>query len=259
MKKIAVITGASSGIGKEFATRISEYGELDEVWVIARNMQKLEELRSVVPFSLKTISLDLSKNESFEEYEKLLSEEKPFIKLLINCSGFGKFQATEKVSVSENLNMVNLNCAALLAMTQISLKYMGEGSDIIEISSVAAYQPVPYINVYAATKAFVLSFSRGLSREVKSRGIHVMAVCPFWTKTNFFDRAINKNDGDVIVKKYAAMYTPANIVTKAYRDIKKKNKEVSMYGTVAKLQTFAAKIMPHKFVMSVWQKQQKLK
>lgn len=165
MKKIAVITGASSGIGKEFATRISEYGELDEVWVIARNMQKLEELRSKIPFSLKTISLDLSKNESFEEYEKLLSEEKPFIKLLINCSGFGKFQATEKVPVSENLNMVNLNCIALLAMTQISLKYMGEGSDIIEISSVAAYQPVPYINVYAATKAFVLSFSRGLSRE----------------------------------------------------------------------------------------------
>ena len=255
MKKIAVITGASSGIGKEFATRISAYGELDEVWVIARNLQKLEELRSKIPFSLKTISLDLSKNESFEEYEKLLSEEKPFIKLLINCSGFGKFQATEKIPVSENLNMVNLNCAALLAMTQISLKYMGEGSDIIEISSVAAYQPVPYINVYAATKAFVLSFSRGLSREVKSRGIHVMAVCPFWTKTEFFDRAATQDNKAVTY--YSVMFTAEEIVAQALKDMKKKKKDTSLHTFKVKLQIFGVKILPHKLVMRVWMRQQK--
>lgn len=259
MKNIAVITGASSGIGKEFAERVSEYGKFDEVWVIARSLDKLEALKETVPFPIKAISLDLSERKSYEEYSALLEQEKPFIKLLINCSGFGKFLATEKVPVSENLNMVNLNCAALLAMTQLSLPYMGKGSDIIEIASVAAYQPVPYINVYAASKAFVLSFSRGLNREVRNRGIHVMAVCPFWTKTNFFDRAINKSDGENVVKKYAAMYEPSQIVTKAYRDIKKRKKDVSMYGAVAKLQTFGAKIMPHSFIMNVWQKQQKLK
>ncbi|MGN1094861.1 MAG: SDR family NAD(P)-dependent oxidoreductase [Eubacteriales bacterium] len=259
MKNIAVITGASGGIGKEFALRIAEYGNPDEVWVIARSLDKLEALKNEIPFPVRPLSLDLTKEESFKKYEELLEEEKPNIKLLVNCSGFGKFNSVENVPLEDNLDMVRLNCSALLAMTQISLKFMSEGSDIIEIASIAAYQPVPYIGVYAATKAFVLSFSRSLNREVKNRGIHVMAVCPFWTKTNFFDRAINKDDGNVIVKKYVAMYTPSQIVGKAYRDIKKKNKDVSMYGATAKLQTLGAKLMPHSFVMNVWQNQQKLK
>ncbi len=259
MKTIAVITGASKGIGKEFAERISEYGKVDEVWAIARSADKLEALKKSVPYPVRPIALDLSKTESFAEYASILKEEKPFIKLLINCSGFGKFGAVTDVPTSENLNMISLNCAALTAITQESLPYMGKGSDIIQIASVAAYQPIPYIGVYGATKAYVLSFSRALNREVRGKGIHVMAVCPFWTKTEFFDRAINKDDGKVIVKKYAAMYQPCQIVGKAYRDIKKKNKDVSMYGFVANAQTLATKILPHKLIMSIWQSQQKLK
>ena len=258
MKTIAVITGASRGIGKEFADRIEEYGKVDEIWAIARNLDKLETLKDSVPVPVRAISLDLSKEESFAEYAALLEKEKPFIKLLINCSGFGKFGAVTGVSTSENLNMISLNCAALTAITQESLPYMGKGSDIIQIASVAAYQPIPYIAVYGATKAYVLSFSRALGREVKKQGIHVMAVCPFWTKTEFFNRAIDKSS-ETVVKKYAAMYLPSQIVGKAYRDIKKKNKDVSMYGFVANIQTLATKILPHKIIMSVWQKQQKLK
>jgi short-subunit dehydrogenase len=258
MKTIAVITGASRGIGKEFAERIEEYGKVDEIWAIARNLDKLETLKNSVPVPVRAIALDLSKEESFTEYSALLEKEKPFIKLLINCSGFGKFGAVTAVSTSENLNMISLNCAALTAITQESLPYMGKGSDIIQIASVAAYQPIPYIAVYGATKAYVLSFSRALNREVKKQGIHVMAVCPFWTKTDFFNRAIDKNT-ETVVKKYAAMYMPSQIVGKAYRDIKKKNKDVSMYGFVANIQTLATKILPHKIIMSVWQKQQKLK
>ncbi|MBO5006962.1 MAG: SDR family NAD(P)-dependent oxidoreductase [Clostridia bacterium] len=259
MKTIAVITGASKGIGKEFADRIAEYGKVDEVWAIARSADKLESLKESVPYPVRPIALDLSREESFREYASLLREEKPFIKLLINCSGFGKFGAVTDVPTSENLNMISLNCAALTAITQESLPYMGKGSDVIQIASVAAYQPIPYIGVYGATKAYVLSFSRALNREVKGKGIHVMAVCPFWTKTEFFNRAINKDDGKVIVKKYAAMYLPSQIVGKAYRDIKKKNKDVSMYGFVANAQTLATKILPHKLIMSFWQSQQKLK
>lgn len=259
MKTIAVITGASGGIGREFARRISEYGKVDEVWAIARSADKLAALKDILPYPVKPVPFDLSKSENFEEYARILAEEKPFIKLLVNCSGFGKFAEMEDVPLSENLNMINLNCAAVTAMTQTSLPYMGKGSDIIQIASVAAYQPVPYISVYAATKAYVLSFSRALNREVRSRGIHVMAVCPFWTKTDFFDRAINKNDGKTVVKKYSVMYEPAQIVSRAYRDIKKKNKDVSMYGTVTKLQTISSKLFPHKLVMNAWQKQQKLK
>lgn len=120
----------------------------------------------------------------------------------------------------------------------------------------AAFQPIPYIDIYGATKAFVLSFSRALNRELKSRGIGVMAVCPFWTKTAFFDRAI-KSDETPIVKKYAAMYDPDDIVARTWRDAKR-GKDVCKYGFVARVQAGLTKLLPHSVVMDVWMKQQDL-
>ena len=146
--------------------------------------------------------------------------------------------------------MIDLNCKGVTALSVLTLKYMGKGSKIVNIASVAAFQPIPYINVYAA-----LYFSRALNRELKSRGITVTAVCPFWTKTNFFNRAATTKEP--IVKKYVAMYKPEDIVKRAYRDVKK-GKDVSKYGFIARLQAFLCKIMPHSFVMSVWMNQQKL-
>jgi len=124
-------------------------------------------------------------------------------------------------------------------------------------SSVAALQPVPWINTYAATKAFVLSFSRSLNREVRSRGITVTAVCPFWTKTAFFDRAV-KADETPVVKKYAAMYDPADIARRALRD-SRRGKDVSFYGFIARGQALLVKFLPMPMVMNTWQSQQKLK
>lgn len=257
MKRIAVITGASSGIGKEFATTLPAYGAFDEVWVIARRAERLEELKGQIPFPVRPIALDLSEEASFASYEALLAEEKPDVALLVNCSGFGKFRAVSKTPLSENVNMVKLNCIALMAMCQITEPYMSRGGQIINIASVAAYQPIPYINVYGASKSFVLHFSRALNRELRSRGIRVMAVCPFWTKTEFFNRAIKK-DEEAVVKKYIAMYEPKDIVSLAWKDAKR-GKDVSMFGAAARVQTFLAKITPHALVMSVWMKQQDLK
>ena len=254
-KKIAVITGASSGIGKMFAETIGEYGQFDEVWVIARRLERLEEL--VLPFATKPIALDLSTHESYLEYKKILAEEKPEIALLINASGFGKFQKTEDTPVDINLNMIDLNCKAIVALCQESLPYMKSGGKIINIASVAAFQPVPYINVYSASKAFVLHYSRSLNRELKSKGITVTAVCPFWTKTEFFNRAIN-NGEETVVKKYTAMYEPHQIVKRAWRDVKR-GRDVSKFGFVARGQALLAKVLPHSFVMSYWMNQQKLK
>lgn len=256
MKKIAVITGASSGMGKRFVETINEYGKkLDEVWVIARREDRLKELKCAYP--IRPVALDLTDRKSFDEYRALLEEEKPEIALLVNASGFGKFNATLDSSVEENLNMVDLNCQALMAMSQISITYMTKGSSIINIASVAAYQPIPYINVYAATKAFVLYFSRALNQELKKQGIAVMALCPFWTKTEFFNRAIEE-DKDKVVKKFVAMYYPDQLVKRAWRDLKR-GKEVSQYGFIARGQTLLTKIMPHSFVMWYWMNQQKLK
>lgn len=255
--KVAIITGASSGMGREFALTLKNFGTYDEVWLIARRKDRLEELAKELPFNAKILDWDLTATETSEKFKNLLEEEKPEISLLVNCSGFGKFCKTDDIDYSVNLNMVDLNCKALTYTCQLSLPYMKEGSKIINIASVAAMQPIPYINVYGATKAYVLSFSRALNREVKKQGITVTAVCPFWTKTEFFDRAVKK-DEKAVVKKYVAMYDTKDVVKRAYRDAKR-GKDVSKYGFKARAQMFLTKILPHSLVMSIWQRQQKLR
>ena len=101
----------------------------------------------------------------------------------------------------------------------------------------------------------MLSFSRSLGKELSKEGIHVLTVCPFWTKTKFFDRAVEKNK---VIKKYVVMYDPTDVVRKAYIDMQKK-KSVSVYGFIANVQRVLCKLLPHNFVMSIWCKQQKLK
>lgn len=254
-KKIAIITGASSGIGKQFLLQLDAYDQYEEVWVIARNLERLKLLQSQCTFPIKPIALDLSSEQALEQFKELLAAEKPDIKLLINASGWGGFGSVEQIGYQDNLNMIDLNVRALVALTIASLAYMSRGSKVIEIASLAAYQPIPYIATYGASKAFVLNFSRGLNKELKQRGIMVMAVCPYWTKTNFFDRAVKKEHQ--VVKKYVCMYQPQDIVAQAYRDLKK-GKDVSIYGFIAKAQVLLTKLLPHSLVMKVWLKQQEL-
>ena len=258
MKNICVITGASSGIGKEFFLSLAKdsYFKFDEFWVIARSEERLAVLGALCDIPVKAIPLDLSREESYKAYENLLQNEEVNVSLLVNCSGFGKFESTEKVGYDTSLNMIDLNVKGTVAMDMITLKYMKKGSGIINIASVAAYQPIPYINVYGATKSFVLNFTRALSMELRPKGIRVMAVCPFWTKTEFFDRAV-KNEADPVVKKYAAMYDPKDIVRRALSDYKK-GKDVSLFGFVTKLQLLGVKLMPTGVTMRVWMSQQKL-
>ena len=253
--KIAVITGASSGIGKQFALQIKGQAEFDELWLIARNEARLKETGDECGVPTRVFSIDLTDTANYSAFLSALEEVKPEITMLINCSGFGKFEAFTDTRLEQNLSMVDLNCKAVIAMTTYCLPYMNEGAKILNVASVAAYQPIPYINVYAATKSFVLYFSRALNVELKKRGIKVLAVCPFWTKTAFFDTAIEKQG---IVKKYAVMYDPADVVKKAYKDAKKK-KDVSIYGKYARFQCLLTKLVPHKTVMNVWLSQQDLK
>ena len=258
MKKIAVITGASSGMGKRFAETLTKWGSsFDEVWAIARRADRLEELKNILPFPVRPLAMDLTNRASFAVYEDLLKEEQPCVELLINASGFGKFSASVDTPLHVNLNMVDLNCQALMAMCQMTVPYIPEGGHIINIASVAAFQPIPYINVYAASKAFVLSYSRALNRELQGRGIGVTAVCPFWTKTEFFDRAVAEGK-EPVVKTYLAMYEPEQIVARAWRDAKR-GRDVSKFGFVARAQAGLVKALPHSLVMDVWMRQQKLK
>lgn len=257
MKKIAVITGASSGMGRRFAETVDTFGRFDEVWVIARHQKALEELRDQVPYPIRPLALDLTDRGSFQTYADALAEEPVEVGLLVNASGFGKFRAVVDTPLETNLNMVDLNCQAVMALCQLTAPYMPRGGQIINIASVAAFQPIPYINVYGASKAFVLSFSRALNRELRSRGVGVMALCPFWTRTAFFDRATTEGGGESVVKKYVAMYEPEQLVQRAWRDARR-GRDVSQFGFVARFQTALTKFLPHSLVMDVWMRQQKL-
>ncbi len=252
-KRTAIVTGASSGMGKEFALRVAKEYEIDEVWAIARGKNKLEELQKDIPVPVRAIPLDLTDAESGNTIKNLLKEEKPIVAILCNASGFGIFNRFDKITEEDNLGMIDLNCRALTQLTYLCLPYLTEGSVVVNIASEAAFQPVPFISVYAATKAYVLSFSRALNRELKPLGIRVLAVCPYWTKTSFFERS-NKNS---VITRFDCMYETAFIVDRVFRAMKKR-KDYVVPGTVAKCTHALTKLLPHKFVMSVFLKQQKL-
>lgn len=257
MKDIIVVTGASSGMGKEFVLQISKKEKVDEIWVIARRKDRLEALADLVDVKIVPIEIDLSNGENITAYRDKLLEEKPNIKILANCSGYGKFGHYETLDTETQINMVDLNCKAVMYMTDYSLPYMREGAKIMNIASCAAFQPIPYINVYAATKAFLLSYGRALNAELKYRKIHVLSVCPYWTKTEFFNRAVDKTAKTVVIK-YDVMYDASKVIKKAIKDLYNDKKDMSVYGGLNNLQRFAVKILPHKFVMKVWMKKQKL-
>ncbi|MBR3865014.1 MAG: SDR family NAD(P)-dependent oxidoreductase [Clostridia bacterium] len=256
MKDIIVVTGASSGLGKEFVLQIDKKEKVDEIWVIARRLDKLIELQGLTDAKIVPIALDLSNYDEIKLYENKLSEEKPNVKILVNCAGFGKFDHYENVETNVYLNMIDLNCKSTVLITNLTLPFMTEGAKIVNFASFSSFQPVPYINVYGATKAFTLSYSRALNRELAYRKIKVLAVCPLWVKTEFFDRAIDKDKKPVVIS-YNALYTPDKIIKKAIKDLYK-NKDMSIYGKMAKLQWITTKILPHKLIMKIWLNSQKL-
>ena len=250
--KIAVITGASSGMGREFVKQIDAAESFDEIWVIARRKERLEELADGTQNKIRPLALDLTSKESLDENKALLEAENPQIAVLVNGSGFGRFGAFTDIELDAQLDMIDLNDKALVAMTYLTLPYMCDGGRIYQIDSLSSFQPVPYIGVYAATKAFVLSFSRALNVELKKRGIRVLAVCPGWVRTEFFDRAVT----DDTITYYNRYYDADQVVERAVRDMKK-GKDVSVCGFPIRMQVRLTKILPHRLVMKIWCKQQK--
>ncbi len=253
--KIAVITGASSGMGREFALQLTAGERFDEIWIVARREDRLKALADELSVKTRILSLDLQKKESFDEYRDLLAKEQPEVAVLVNASGYGRFGLSEDFPVEDYFDMIDLNDKALVAMTMLSLPYMARGSQIIQLGSLSSFQPVPYVNVYAASKAFVLSFSRGLAAELEPRGITVTAVCPGWVKTEFFEHAMRENGA---VTYFNVMSEAHDVVAKAIKDARK-GKQVSVYDWRVRLQVLAVKLFPHSLVMNIWLKQQKHK
>ena len=250
--KIAVITGASSGMGREFVLQLSQEKQFDEIWVIARRTDRLQSLQNEVKTKIRPISLDLTREESIAEYGRLLEAEKPEVDVLVNASGVGRFGTFSDMELETMYRMIDLNTKAYVGMTYATLPYLREGSEVYQLDSLSSFQPVPYICVYGATKAFVLSFSRALNVELKKRGIRMMAVCPGWVKTEFFDHAVH----DDTITYYNKFFTPDQVIARAIKDMKR-GRDVSICGFSVRVQVCFTKLLPHKLVMKIWCKQQK--
>ena len=253
---IAIVTGASSGMGKEFVLQLPGAVAVDEIWAIARRGGELEKLRGVSAVPVRPIVLDLCREESFATYAALLEAQKPNVRLLVNAAGFGKFGTYSRIDTEDECRMIDLNCKALLMMTRLTVPYMAPGSHILELDSLSAFQPVPYITTYAATKAFVLSYSRAMNRELRDRGIRVMAMNPGWVKTEFFDHAFQTNGGNE-VQYFNYLYEAKDVVRTGLKDLYHSRKDYSVHGLPIKFQVFLVKLLPHSLVMSVWLSKQK--
>lgn len=244
-KHIAIVTGASGGIGQEF-TRLMTAEKVEEVWAVARNQQNLDKLRESFGIKVRVFSKDLTKLSDIKSLEAVLTEEKPVISYLINNAGMLKMGKTEELSVEDAANMVDLNSKSMVLMCKICLPFMKSGSRIINIASASAFLPLPYINIYAASKAFARNYSRALGYELKGTGITVTTVCPGWVDTALVPQTYHGKKTN-----FFGVVTPEPVARKAVADAKK-GKAVSVYSLTYKAMHVLTKVVPQSMAMRIW-------
>ncbi len=248
--KIAVITGASSGLGKEYAIAVDKMrADIDEIWLIARRKDKLEELAEKLKTNVRCVSIDITDSECLKKYSELLKQNAADVKLLINNAGFGKLGDFDKLDTADNAGMVRLNCEALTTMTSLTLPFMSENSEIINTCSIAAFAPNTRMAVYSSTKAYVLSLSKALRSELKKRKINVLAVCPGPMDTEFLPLA-----GIAPGSSHTFDTLPrVNPKIMAEKSLKASKSGKSVYTNLLfyKFYRVIAKVLPHSIVMKM--------
>ncbi len=243
-KNVAVITGASSGLGMEFAFQIDLlFTKIDEIWLIARRKERLVELSKLLETKTKVIPMDVANKEDMDRFYALLKQEKPKIRMLINCAGYGLMGKVSDIPIVKQLGMIDVNVRALTNMTYACLPYLTKHTRIIQLASAAAFLPQKNFAVYAAGKSYVLSFSRALAEELRQKHIYVTAVCPGPVATEFFDHA--DTYGHSLLMKEKTMVTPDRVVKQALHDSHRK-KQVSVCSPLMKAFMLATKILPHR-------------
>ena len=236
---IALITGASSGLGREFARQVSRDPHVQAVWAVARREDRLRQLASLCACPVRPVPLDLTDPQSLD----LLAREKPTVTRLVCAAGVGKMGRIDAVSPADSLGMIDLNCRAAVGVTQLCLPYLTRGSRVLELCSTAAFQPMPGLGVYAATKAFLQSYTKTLHYELLPRGIHVTAVCPYWVKdTEFIPLAQDGKPGQF---RHFPLASRSRSVVSLSLAASALNLWVATPGIVCTLHRLGAKVIPH--------------
>lgn len=248
---IAIVTGASSGMGREAAKQLDKIftDKIDEIWLIARRSERLRELSELMKHSTRILTLDLLEEKDLAEFELALNLASPNVKMLVNAAGFGVIGPFCGGYIKEQKEMVGLNCEALMRVTYSCLEYMEKGGRIVQFASSAAFLPQPGFAVYAASKSFVYSFSKALNIELKEKGISVTAVCPGPVSTEFFTIA-EKNESTPFFKKWF-MADAKKVVQKALYDSYKR-KSVSVYSISMNIFRVVSKLLPDDLVMKLF-------
>jgi len=247
----AIVTGASSGIGKEFAKGLVKRG-INEIWLVARREDRLISLGEELGIKYKVIAADLCKSEGIDLLKNALKEEKPSVKYLVNAAGFGDFGAFDEMSEEDTARMIDLNAKALTLITHFTLPFMERGGRIVQLGSGSAFTPLPYFNVYAATKAYVVHYTKALNYELKKYGVRATCFCPGWVHTEFIDKATaegGKTQPDP--KKLRPLLNCEKVVTKALRAMDK-GKAVFRTGIFTKLQHILYKLVPTALLSRSW-------
>lgn len=247
---IIIITGASSGMGIEFALQLDNVfdSSIDEIWLIARRKQAMLEVAQYMEHTTRILDMDITDELNMQLFKELLSKEKPVIRMLVNCAGYGIMGNFSQGDKNEHLGMIDINCYALTEMTHMCIPYMRKKSRIIQLASSAAFLPQPGFAVYAATKSYVYSFSRALARELAPKKIYVTAVCPGPVDTPFFD--IAEKNGSILSIKKLTLAKADKVVQKAISDSFKK-KERSVYGRLIQFFELLTKLVPHSVILKV--------
>lgn len=251
MNKTVLITGASGGIGYELAKIFAR--EQYDLVLVARSGEKLavikEKLEEDYGILAEIIVKDLSLKDAAEEIHGALSTAGKHVDILVNNAGFGDFGEFAYSDWNRQYSMVQLNITALMHMTKLFLKPMLENKNgrILNVASIAAFQPGPNMSVYYATKAAVLSFSEALSRELKGTGVTVTALCPGPTRTGFEDAASLGNSK--LFKTFKA--APAeDVAAFGYRSLIK-GRAVAVPGFINKLLVFTVRFTPRGLVREI--------
>jgi short-subunit dehydrogenase len=247
-KNISIVTGATGGMGREFVKLLLNEN-VDEIWAIARNIEKLNKLKEDFGERIIPISSDLSQEQSFDLLSDMLQKQNPVILYLVNNAGAGRMGASYEFSQAEIETNITTHCIATAVLCNLCIPYMQKGSHIINMGSQSAFQPVPYINLYAASKAFVRSYSRALNVELKGTGIISTVACPGWIKTELLEYERNGKQFH-----FPAIALPEAVAVKILKDAKR-GKDMSVYGTYVKYMHLLAKVFPQKLVMKSWIKQ----